>query len=99
MGADTSSSSSAEDADAYGSEDDFEQDDDEEDAPGDDTQPVGRGSRPTVDVTLGHMDDDEARDSVRGQSSSKSLPSPISPIKRARENAYARDRGAGRRPM
>ena len=99
LGADTSSSSSAEDADAYGSEDDFEQDDDEEDAPGDDTQPVGRGSRPTVDVTLSHMDDDEARDSVRGQSSSKSLPSPISPIKRARENAYARDRGAGRRPM
>ena len=86
-------------SEGYGSEEDFEEDEEEEvEIGGQPQQQTVEGTKPTVDVTLGHMDDDEARDSVRGQNSSKSLPSPISPIKRARENAMMRDRAAGRRP-
>lgn len=99
LGAHTSSSSSAEASEGYGSEEDFEEDEEEGvESDGHPQQQTAGRIKPTVDVTLGHMDDDEARDSVRGQNSSKSLPSPISPIKRARENAMMRDRAAGRRP-
>jgi hypothetical protein len=95
QGSPTSSSSSSSAAeDAYGAEDDFE--DDEEEGEGEEEEQPGeaRGGM-TVDVDLGRMDDDTARDSG-GMLSSKSLPSPISPIKRARENA--RMAGAGRKP-
>jgi hypothetical protein len=97
LGAHASSSSSVEASEGYGSEEDFEEDEEEEvEIGGQPQQQTVERTKPTVDVTLGHMDDDEARDSVRGQNSSKSLPSPISPIKRARENAMMM--GGGRRP-